>query len=382
MNYKNIASILNTAIMKNATGEATTIAEDLSNIMDAGKLISAMTADQLKNFQKDLVAGVHTYVLTRMYERRQFKMYKDAEAYGGALSRVMASDDFAAQDSHLLNLENGVSYLDGKFYGLPVSDRVYDQTDAFKVVHSMSQDNYAQYFANPTAVSEYINMLQNTERRTVERKLEALEKRLLLQAIKVAADDNRKVQLVTAFNDYLGLTGSNRKTIAQIKQDRDLTAYFNDFCKKTIAELVDYVKDPNKKYNDGTVLTFTPAEKIGVVLLTQFATGIKYISDPIEFSRPDMIDYQTVPAWQNSGTAMLPAFDIASGIKIGTSTSSTTISNVVGFVYDVDGVGITTVANKATVEEVGSEGFRNLHHHLCNKFFVDSRLAAVVLTLD
>lgn len=386
MKHNKIASILNNAIMKNSIGgeNGVTVAEDLANIIDVGVLLSNMTADAVKNFIKDVISGVRTEVVSRMYEGRKFRFFRDSNAYGGVLSRIMASDDLNAMDSHLINLidDGTTSYHDGKFYGITVSDRVYEKTDSFKVAISMSQDNYNMYFESPEAVSKFIGLIENTEERTIARKLEALEKRLIVEAVRTAYNGNRVVNTVTAFNTFMGNTGSDVLTIADIHADRDLTAYYNDFCKKTIAELIDYVKEPNKKYNDGTVLTFSPTEKVACVLLTQWATNVKYISDPIEFNNAEMVAYETVPAWQNSGLSMLPSFATASSITVPNATSGqpdVTIDNIVGVIYDVDGIGVTNKANKVTVEEVGAEGFRTFFHHVANNYFIDTRLSCVVL---
>lgn len=380
MNYSNIASILNNAIMKNFVGNTTTVAENLSNIVEVGTLVSDLTVDQLKTFNNDLVSGVHNYVISKIYESKRFRLFKDAQEYGGAIQRIMATDNFVAQDSHLLNLvsDGSTSYFDGKYYGLNLSSRVYTDTKAFKVVHSVSDDTISQYFTNAEDVAKYFGLLESTERNTITMELEALEKRVINKAIIDTIAGGRVINLLTAFNTYIG----DSYTLTELRADRDMLAYFGSFCKSLIAQLVDYIKEPNKKYNDGTVLTWSPADKIEVELLTQFATDIEYIGNPIEPNPAVMISFDTVTAWQNSGTDMLPSLAIASTIVDTNGTTSTSVDNIVGFIYDVDGLGITTKRNKVTVEPVGAEGFTNYHHHLANNYFVDKRLSAVALVLE
>lgn len=378
MNYTNIASILNNAIMKNAVGSTTTVAENLSNIVEVGTVVSSLTADQLKSFTNEIVVGVHNYVVERIYSSKRFRLLKDSEQYGGALQRIMASDNFVAQDSHLLNLVNGTSYLDGKYYGLSLSSRVYVDTKAFKVVHSISEDNISQMFVSAEEVSKYFGLLAATEQNTITMQLEALEKRVINKAIVDTIADGRVINLLTAFNSYVGQS----YTLAQLRANRDLFAYFGSWCKAAIAQLVDYVKDPNKKYNDGTVLTFSPADKIEVLLLTQFATEIEYIGNPIEPNPAVLVTFDTVNAWQNAGTSMLPSLSVASTITTTDGSTNTAVDNIVGFIADIDGMGITLKRNKITVEDVGSEGFKNFHHHIAENLYTDSRLAAVVLVLE
>lgn len=380
MNYRNIATILNSSLMKNFVGNTTTIAENLDNIVEVGKLISTITADDMKSFNNDIIVGVHNYVIQRILESKRFRLFKDTQEYGGAIQRIMATDNFTAQDSHLLNLvsDGSTSYLDGKYYGLNLSARVYTDTKAFKVVHSVSDDTISQYFTSAEEVAKYFGLLETTEMNTITAQLEALEKAVINKAIVDTISDGRVINLLTAFNTYVGQS----YTLTQLRANRDLMAYFGSFCKSLLAQLVDYVKSPNKKYNDGTVLIWAPADKIEVELLTQFATDIEYIGNPIEPNPAVMVTFDTIPAWQNAGTDMLPSLAIASTIVTTNGTTSSSVDNIVGFVYDVDGLGITTKRNKVTVEQVGAEGFTNFHHHLANNYFIDKRMSAVALVLE
>lgn len=380
MNYTNIASILNNAIMKNFVGNTTTIAENLGNIVELGTLVSDLTADQMKSFNNDLIVGVHNYVISRLYESKRFRILKDAQEYGGAIQRIMATDNFVAQDSHLLNLvsDGSTSYFDGKYYGMSLSSRVYTDTKAFKVVHSVSDDTISQLFTTAQGVADYFGLLEETEKNTITMELEALEKAVINKAIVETIADGRVINLLTAFNTYVGQS----YTLTQIRANRDLVAYFGSFCKSLLAQLVDYIKSPSKKYNDGTVLTFSPANKIEVELLTQFATDIEYIGNPIEPNPAVMVSFDTIPAWQNAGTDMLPSLAIASTITTTNGSTTSSVDNVVGFIYDVDGLGITTKRNKIGVEPVGAESFTNYHHHIANNYFVDKRLPSVALVLE
>ena len=55
MNLKQISTLINETIVPNTLGEGTTIAEDLSNIVDLGTAIADLTADDMKNFTKDFI---------------------------------------------------------------------------------------------------------------------------------------------------------------------------------------------------------------------------------------------------------------------------------------------------------------------------------------
>ena len=377
MTYKQIATLLNNSIMKNYLGEETTIAEDLGNIAEVGKLISTMTSDDIKTFQKELVVGVRNDVISRLYKVSDYGIIKDTIQYGGALQRITAVGNYSTQDSHILNLVNGESYLDGKYYGTGIDSRIYTSVKAFKVVHSISEDNFSQMFMDAYSVAQFMGLISETEVNTINANMQALQDRLIMMGITTSYDAGRKIQLLTEFNKKTGAS----HTLSAIYADRGLTAYFSDFCKEVIFRLLDYVKRQNKKYNDGTVLTFCPTDKAKVILNTEFAGDIKFIGDAIDYNVPEIASYMTSPAWQNSTDKILPSIADTSKI-VTTEGGSKEYPNIVGFIYDSDSMGITNKLDKVTSEYVGTEGFTNLHHHCIANYYIDNRFTGVVLTLD
>lgn len=391
MNYSNIATILNSQLVTNAIGAASTVAEDLSNIVEFGTSIANLTADQLKNFQKTLVVGVYNYVIARELELGTFDLLRDSVEYGGGLQRIMAEGMFSAQDSHLLNLTSGQNYLDGTYYGLPLSSTVFQETKAFKVVHSVSDDNFSQFFMNAEDLSKFMGLLEVTERNTVRYELYQLEKRIIVMLAGSAVSANRNVPLVTTFNNkILGIASSsdpNWKDYAAILADRDLCAYFYSFVKEVIMRLKDAMKEVNTRYNDTTVETFSRDEDIKMVAISEFVNNTKFLATPIEFNPASLdINFKTITAWQNPGQDMLPDLTTCTTIEIvdnsTTPPSTITIPDVVAVIYDIYGAGVTIRRDKVTVEPVGSEGFTNFHHHLAANWYCDQRLSSVALTLD
>lgn len=391
LTYKNIANIINNQIMKNATGDNSgiVIAEDLNNLVEVAKVINASSVPDMRNALNNLVVGVHNYVMARMIETKEFKMLRDAVSYGGGIQRIMASGLFTAKESHLLSLTSGVNYHDGQFYGLTPSSALVEETKTFKVVVSVADDFYSTWFTDAQKLSDWLNLVAVTEENTIRMEIAELEKRVIVKVVSEAMKGGRKVELLSMFNTMEGrttegvatLTNANKWTLSELKKYREEWAYFASFCKEVMARLVDFIKAPNRKYNDGSTLTYAPSSKIGVCLLSQFSSDIKYLANPIEFNPVSIVDFETVATWQDLGTGMLPDYDTTAKITIVNSSENDTYTNVVGVIYDIDGCGVTTVKNKTTYEDVGSEGFANLHHHLANKYYIDPRLASVAIVL-
>lgn len=385
MKATQIASILNTQIVQNALGQTVTIAEDLSNIVEVAKAISSLSGDSAKNFQKTLFIELHNYFIVRELDRKDYGILKTAIEYCGGIQRIMDMGSFTAQDSHILNLVNGTSYLDGKYYGSTPSAVVVEDTKLFKVVHSVAPDNFNEYFASAEKAISYFSMVEVKAKNTITNELNELEKRVLTTLAYKAYKANRKVMLVTAFNAETNGKDPGEEGFLEwedIKADRELYAYFNDWVKQTIDTIESAMTDKNTRYNDGTVENFAPEAKLTCTLIQKFASAIKFLSDPVDRNIPGMPVYKNISCWQNPGDTILPTLANASTIKVVDGESTDEVDGVVGIIFDQDAAGINIAFDKITVEEVGAEGFRNLHNHMAINSYVDTRLGSVVLVLE
>ena len=380
MDLKQISTILNTTVIKNELGETVTIAEDLSNIVEVGTAISNMTADTLKDFQRKLAVGIYkNYVQARLYKTKDFKILKDAVAFGGGIQRIMAKNLADAQDSHILNLVDGQDYFDGTYHGIDLSAQLYVDTKAFKVSYSIGDDTWTQSFTNAEDVSKLFGLIEARIANTIEAQLHALIKRVICKLIVDTYGDGRVIKLVTAFNSTTG--GSD--TYTQIKADPVKFRQFNAFTNSLITRLVDYVAEMNDKYNDGSVVTFTPKDKINVLLLTQFATEQKFMALAntynAEMAALD-VKYETVPSWQNQSNDIMPDYGVTA--EVVDSNAADPVQNVVGVIFDEDSCGVTVKLDKVTSQYIGSEGYTNFYHHIAANYYTDARNSSVVLTLE
>ena len=380
MTLKQISTILNTKIMKNAIGETVTVDEDLSNIVEVGKIISDLSADDLKDFQQKLAVGIYkNYVQARLYKTKDFKILKDAVAYGGGIQRIMTKDLASADDSHIINLIDGQDYFDGTYHGLDLSAKVYTEKKAFKVVWSVSDDTWRESFTSAEGVAQLFGLIEARIANTIEAQVHALTKRVICKLISDTYKGGRVIKLVTMYNQTMGYTQA--LTYAQIKADRDEFRKFNAWCNAVITRLVDYVAELNDNYNDGTVLTFTPKEKINVLLLSQFATEGKFLalSDTYNPGLASLeVPFDTVSSWQNRSNDIMPDYGVTAQIK----DKEAVIDKVVGIIADQDAMGISVALDKISSQYIGSEAYTNFYHHMVMNFYVDSRNSAIVLTLE
>lgn len=388
MTNKQIATTLNTVIMKNeivGSGWTQQIAEDLSNIVEFGKSLTNVTKENLLNFKQNLVAQISNDYVIRKLEKKFFGLSKSRSDFRVALQRIMSAGLIEATDSHMNNLSwsNGKDWHDGKYYGADLDSTIYTDTVNFKIPYSLSENEWNEAFESAEQITMLFSLIATNVESSITSKMNALSKRLLVAIIDNCekATTPRRVKLVTEFNNIYN-AGGDPLTFDSIVKDRNLHAKFNAFVKATINELRGYTSEPNYIYNDGSVVTWTPKEKIKCVLLNKFTSDIEYITDPIDYHEKDMpVSYETINGWQTTGKDIFKTYEDVATIVIDGEASDTTYSNVVGVIFDIDGAGMEIIQNKVTKEYVGSEDFTNYFHHMSIRNFVDTRLSSIVLEL-
>lgn len=388
MTNKQIASTLNTVIMKNeivGSGWTQQIAEDLSNIVEFGKSLTNVTKENLLNFKQNLVAQISNDYVIRKLEKKFFGLSKSRSDFRVALQRIMSAGLIEATESHMNNLSwsNGKDWHDGKYYGADLDSTIYTDTVNFKIPYSLSENEWVEAFESAEQLTMLFSLIATNVESSITSKMNAISKRLLVAIIDNCekATTPRRIKLVTEFNNIYN-AGGEPLTFDTIVKDRNLHAKFNAFVKATINELRGYTSEPNYIYNDGSVVTWTPKEKIKCVLLNKFTSDIEYITDPIDYHEKDMpLSYESINGWQTTGKDIFKTYEDVATIVIDGEPTDTTYNNVVGVIFDVDGAGMEIIQNKVTKEYVGSEDFTNYFHHMSIRNFVDTRLSSIVLEL-
>lgn len=420
---KDTVNVINYAIMRNrmsypnsilvpdtsdgaedgATVETTTylLAEDLSNLSDIGTKVADLDADQLKSFKKDIAMGLAKIeFIDRVYKADTFGIAKTGEEYDGAYQRVCINSLPDVQQSHASNLINGVDYFDGKYYGPDLDAKIFSDVNVnCKINWSIGDVDIKQKFVDKEWVTKTIGEWRNAVATSLEVKLKGVADDLVNRLIKECYTNNKKISLVTGFNTYMGYTEDNAKTWADIKQSEALSRQFKGFWSLIIGVVKSGFNRLSKKYNDGTVPTFTPSDKISFIGLTQFIDALDTFANPTSFNIIPTENIHRTICWQTTGSDLAPfgSFDITGALcdkirdgvftidddgKITEDEDATTYSNVVGVMYDSDMMGCTPHVDRIGVTEVGAELYTTYTHHVVLSNYLDLRGNAVIFTLD
>lgn len=381
MKLTQVATLLNETIVPNLLGEGTTISADLSNIVDLGTALADVTAEDMQDFAKDLVVGVARNLFdSRAYRSETYGLMNDAREFGGVVQRVKVKL-YSAVDSPIWTLQNGTDYFDGTYYGADIDSKIYTKDTIFQVKNSIPVEKFKQSFTSADGVMSLIATIEQQVDNTITMELNGLAKTTLQQMIATSVANGQVIHLLTEYNTLAGLSGDDALTADTCLYN----APFLRWCAMTIVRLRDLTQDMNKKYNDGTIETFTPADDLRVTLLSEFARSIEFNMEADTFHN-DIVsvgEYNVINFWQNSSNSMLPSLGVTAEVKTNVGEASpVTVSGVVGTIFDRYTAGLTARLDKITAQYIANGDYTTYFHHIANSRFIDTRNTGIVLCLD
>lgn len=409
---KQISEMMNVSIVPAIMGEEFTLAPDLSNIIDFGTVISSMTADQFKSYMGDFVAGVaKTTTDTREYSPERIPFYVDSQEYGGMVQSLKI-DMFDTQDSNLFSLENGQVYNDvNKYFGTPVSNKVYEKDVTYQIVKSIPEFMYKKAFTTPEGVAALVAYIERTIRNSLNRAESALEHNLLA----ALAISGKEIKLVTEYNNMVNGVSPADPIFAAITKDVTVTdeatpvtyttaagkpaavtaanciynPHFMRWAIYTIKTVSDALPFVNKKYNDGTVSTWLNREDRVRVFNSAFINAYEtYLKADVY--NVDQVDidgaYYKTPFWNVQPEALIPTIENSTSaeyqITVEEQPQNTSLDHVVGVVFDRYAAGYTETPIPVATSYNASGRFFNYFHDVDVRYFVDMRNTAVTFTLN
>lgn len=343
MKVKQIATILNTVINPEQIGETAVVNEDLSNIVDVGKVLTAAGTfgENFDNFTKALIDQVGKVIFVdRVYTAQGPNLLRDAWEYGSVLQKVRC--DLPDADDNktwsLADLANG-STVDPFVITKPtVKAKYFNSKTTFEVPITLAEEQVKEAFKSPSDMNRFMSMIEN--RVLMKRALctEAMSKRTLnnLIAQKIHANTN----VVNLLKDYN--TAYNKTlTAATCLSDPDFLKY----CAKTIMMYKKYIAEASMLYNNDGYVTFTPEDRLEFTVLSEFSKDLQVYmyADTYNKEFVQLDGYSEVAYWQGSGTNN--AFNEISKIDVKALTADGTEftvsqKGVVAVMYDRDAAAI------------------------------------------
>lgn len=343
MKVKQIATILNTVINPEQIGETAVVNEDLSNIVDVGKALTAAGTfgENFDNFTKALIDQVGKVIFVdRVYTAQGPNLLRDAWEYGSVLQKVRC--DLPDADDNktwsLADLANG-STVDPFVITKPtVKAKYFNSKTTFEVPITLAEEQVKEAFKSPSDMNRFMSMIEN--RVLMKRTLctEAMSKRTLNNLI--AQKIHAKSNVVNLLKDY-NTAYTKTLTAATCLSDPDFLKY----CAKTIMMYKKYIAEASMLYNNDGYVTFTPEDRLEFTVLSEFSKDLQVYmyADTYNKEFVQLDGYSEVAYWQGSGTNN--AFNEISKIDVKALTADGTEftvaqTGVVAVMYDRDAAAI------------------------------------------
>lgn len=378
MKVEQIYQLVNTAAQAVA-GEITLPSEDLSNLVDVGTSISnALGTDA---FYKALVNRIgKMYFVDRPYQGLLLKLFKDSWQFGSIVGKVQV-DDMDVSQNDTWDIINGASY-DPFVVNLPVvSSKFYNKMVTFELDITTPTKQVEQSFTSIDEMNRFLSMVQTMVYNSMESRIEACAFRALDNLIAVTID-NAGASVFHLVTTYNGLAGTSL-TASTALLNRD----FLQWSAKMMGLIKKRLAARTSIYNIGGKRRHTPADRLYVICLADFAESVKNVAYANTFHKEfvELPGYDEVPFWQAPGTgfayADTSAIDVTAILNDG-STKAVNEDNIVAVMFDEDAVGILQPRKRVTTQYNPKNETYNDFHKWESRYFNDFNENCVVLLLD
>lgn len=325
MKISQIAGVLNDVIMKEEIGKGVSedgnatypiVMEDLTNIVDIGKVVLDFTGASKENFN-NFIEGLIDRIgkvqfVDRVYRGGAPNIVHDSFEYGSILQKVRATvPDFQENTSWKLRdiyedaLDNSkvpgiadYSELDPFVLSLPDAQaKFYNSMITYECPITIAEHQLKSAFASASALSAFVALVENRIQMKLTLSTDALVMRTItnLIGLKIGLGEN----VINLLDEYNKLV-STPITAAEARTSTEFLKYAT----KTMALYKDYIKKASVLYNHGEYLTFTPEDKLKFVVASEFAKDMEtYLyADTFNEEFVKLDGFSQVPSWQSVGT--------------------------------------------------------------------------------
>lgn len=274
------------------------IKEDLSNFLDFGrKFTDTATNDDVDNFIKKLGDKVGKQIfVAREYEPLRPSILRDGSEWGSVVekSRIIPRD---FETNFVWELTAGTKY-DEFLTFKPNSAEVkyYNKKVTYRIPLEVTRKQVRGAMTSADAFTRFVGALEQTVANQMSLAYEVMAQRLFNGMVAETCRGTRQIKLGTM---YYNETGTSFATEEAMLHD----PAFLRWATTIILDFKSLMTRMSKKYNDGSVMTFTPTEYQSLTLLSTFANNLEtqlysgtYHDDFVKLG-----DFETVPFWQTVG---------------------------------------------------------------------------------
>ena len=375
MKVEQVKTLTNTA-MSEALGESVVVAEDLSNVVDLGKQLLSAGQESVDNYVRKLHDQIGRMVFVdRVYGGRAPSVLMDGWEYGSILEKV-AAELPEAEENEDWTLQNGTSYDPNIFTEPKIITKLFNGRVTFEIPVSTTEKQVKSAFQSAAQLNAFYSMIQTSIQNSMTIRMDALVMRTINNMIGecfyadmsggtyTGAGGTHAINLLYAYNQKFGTS----LTVA----DALVTPAFIRFASMTMANYIDRLKVMSTLFNIGGAERFTPADRLHVVMLSEFKNAaMSYLqSDTFHDEYTALPEAESVVYWQGSGTDY--GFSSTSKIYVTTSGGhSVEAGGILGIMFDRDALGVSNLDRKVNTYYNPKASFWNEWHKFTAGYFND-----------
>ena len=301
MKYKEIGEALN-EVYAEIIGESDLIKEDLSNIVEVGKKITAESAfdDSFENYTKKLVDKVGKIIFRHnKLELPHLPIWKDSWEFGSIAEKVRVEAPATSEDKSF-DLSN---YTGEDVFKLSIpkaSAKFFNNSTTFQLKISLPKVQIKSAWNSAREMSQFISLIENTIKQKLAIDLLSLEYRTQVNLIAEKFKAGNKACLINLLAEYVKETGDNSVNASNFLVDEDALRFTN----KKIGMMRDLINKPSILYADGGYMNVTAPDEQLLIILTDLdkalASYLYSVNRHNEYIKLDK--YSIVPYWQSGGT--------------------------------------------------------------------------------
>lgn len=368
MEIKQVYQFVNDAVGE-AIGDTAVVAEDLSNVVDIGTAI--FNASAFDAYVKSLVNHIGKVIfVNRPYRGSAPSVLMDAWEYGSVVEKIHSEMPDAVENESW-DLVDGQSY-DPHVFHQPVAEvKFFNKMTTFEIEASITERQVKQSFSSATQLNAFISMIFNEIEKSMTVRTDALIMRTINNMIVETAKDAgvagspRAINLLSKYNTLYGesLTATN----AIVDPD------FIRYAAYQIALYTDRLTRMSTLFNVGGKQRFTPKDLQHIVMLSEFraAADVFLQSGTFHDEYTKLVNAETVPFWQGSGTDYAFTSTGAINAKPASGGDAQSITGVLGCIFDRDTLGVMNNNQRVTTQWNAKAEFTNYFYKKDARYFND-----------
>lgn len=378
MKVEQVYQIVN-GLTKEYLGEDVVVNEDLSNIVDIGS--ETINLDNLDKYVRSLIDQIGKIIfVNRPYSGSTPSLYMDGWEYGAILEKVTYDALPEAEENESWELEDGRSYDPNIFTKPQVSAKFFSKKVTFDIPMSFAERQVKTAFQNSAQLNSFFSMIHTAINNSMTVKVDSLAMRALNNMIGITLHNgstNRAINLLSEFN------ATQQQSITA--EEAIYNPSFIRYAAFLMGLYADRLGRLSVLFNDGGKERFTPKDRLGIILLAEFARAAdSYLqSDTYHNEFVRLPDADKVPYWQGSGLT----YDFNSTSKVDIQVNvdeidsqtgdlirrKVTVSQtgIIGVMFDRYAVGVANLDRRVTANYNGRAEFYNNWYKFDAGYFND-----------